>query len=172
MRFPEPKSGLPREATDGLYNLEFLPESLSLNDFIQDADQERKEVQDSLREKILAPTLPGGSVGKNGVPKPLTAKEAEEVDRVIETQRADIARTRQRIAETRSFIDNVAAPKGGPELSFKLDISRKPTLRRAVKKVFGRKTDEITYSMYKFALEEKRRIERQEAKDYVSGDDE
>lgn len=170
MSLPRSPAGLPREIANGLYNPSYLPDELRLNEFIEDPDKRRKEVQESLQNKVKAPTVPNGLVGLDGVPRPLTREEAEEVDKTIEKMRGDIASTRQRIIEMRKFIDETANPADGPELSFKLNISKKPTIKRAVRKVFGIKTDQITYSMYKAALELKRQVEKQESDSYVRGE--
>lgn len=161
---------LPKEVIDGLYDPSFVPQELNLNDFLQDPDETKKETNKKLTKKIKPATRPeAGGVGDT-VPAPLTEAEAEAVDQYIQDLREKIANTRNRIAGLRSHIDSVAQPNGGSEFQLKLDISKKPTIQRAVKQIFGVKTDTITYSMYKAAVSLKRNLEQSESQGYISGD--
>ena len=44
-----------------------------------------------------------------------------------------------------------------------MDISQRPRLKKAVKTVFGNKSKEITFEMYRQALEEKIRLEEEDS---------
>lgn len=168
MDLPRKSSRLPREVADGLYDPSFLPKELKLNEFLSDPDETRKNVQKSLEKKIRPATRPeAGDI--DGATAPLTEAEAKEVDHYIEELKEGIAQTRGRISKIRNFIDETANPKDGQEFSLSLDISKKPTVRRAIQKVFGYKTDSLTYSMYKAAVELKRKLEDEESQAYVNG---
>jgi hypothetical protein len=162
-----PDDMLPKELVDGLWNPSFLPEELNLNEFIRDDTAVRETVVKSLESKQANPVT-GDTKGSNDVPIPLTEAEAVEADLQIDNTLARINFTLERISGARLLIDQLAAGKGG-ELAFSLDISKKRRIRRAVKRIFGYKTDEITYSMYKEAVEARRLIENQEATGYVAG---
>lgn len=168
---------IPEEFIHGLYDPFWDPEKLKLNEFISDPDERRKEVQRSLRKKIPDPAIPEPALGGrdpvagtgsgSGVPVPLTEEEADEVDKYIEQLRSRIALVRQDIAAVRSHIDATANPEDGQELSFELNIKKRPALKRAVAIVFGLPFTTITYSMYKAAIEMKRQIEKDEAIEYM-----
>jgi hypothetical protein len=163
-----PEFSLGREFVQGLYRPELIPEDLDLNNFITSVDEE-EIVQQSLQSKMSAVSVASATDAL----VPLTEAEAKEADKQIEDTRERIRVTRDKINLIRSRIDdNVAASRsgsGGGELSFKMDISRKPRLRRAIKRLFGRKTDQITYSMYKAMLKAKSELEKEEANVYTSG---
>jgi hypothetical protein len=172
-----PDNMLPESVLKGLYNPQFTPEDKILNEQLIDPAGRKQEIHQRLQEKLskaLTPDPPIGSRNTSsatdrGIPRPLTEEEAEEIDRYIESLKERVAATRTRIADLRKFIDETANPSQGNELAFKVDISKKGSLKRAVRKVFGEKTDTITYSMYKAALEQKRLIEEQESDGYVNG---
>lgn len=162
---------LPRGVADGLYDPSFLPRELKLNEFLEDPDESRRNVQRSLDKKIRpATTVDAGGIGAGQKTAPLTENEAEEVDRYIENLKERIAQTRGRIGTIRKFIDDAAGPDAdGNEFSLKIDISKKPTVKRAIRQVFGLTTDTLTYSMYKAAVEFKRQVEQSEVDAYVQG---
>lgn len=172
-----PENGLPKELIDGLWEPSFLPEEVNLNEFIQDEVVDQEIVQQSLESK-QANVLTGVTAGVDDVPIPLTEAEAAEADRQIDATLSRIDATLGRISATRGLINQVAGTGSGTssgtsggELSFTLDISKKRRIRRAVKRIFGIKTDEITYSMYIDAIEARRLLENQEATGYVKGFD-
>lgn len=164
-----PDFTLSREFIQGLYKPELIPDQVDLTNFIAEFDK-TEQVQASLDTKINATLTDEGSF------VPLTEAEAVEADLQIEATLERIKLTRDKITLTRSRIDEsiVAATSGSDsnELSFKMDISRKPRLRRAIKKIFGKKTDKITYKMYKDLLQAKADLEKQEAGIYTSGQSE
>lgn len=51
------------------------------------------------------------------------------------------------------------------DLSFNIDVSRKPRLRQAILVIFGEKRPTITYEMYREALKLKKKMEAEESKD-------
>lgn len=160
---------LPSSILTGLYTPTYLPEDLNLNEFITDTDAVSQTVQRGLARKIENATLPEPNLGLDGIPVPLTEAEAQHVDAYMENLQERINKTKNRIASVRNFIDETAAPANGEELSFNIDISKRPVLKKAISKVFGFKSNTITYSMYKAALERKRQLEKDESDNYVSG---
>ena len=153
---------LSKEVLEGVYRPEYIPEDGDVIEFVLDERQTQAEsLQGLVRKAVKTRANPIDST------IPLTLEEAEEADKIIQKTLGRITETRMRISKLRKFIDNVASPKDGKELSFKLNISKRPTLRRAVRRVFGFDTDTITYSMYKEALERKQALEKQEADNYL-----
>lgn len=150
------KMKLPQELLDGLYAPEFMPNELGINRFVIDPDEETEVTQRTAEAKIAA--APGEAT-------PLTEKEAAYVDQKIEDQLAAIQAARTRIAEMRDSLDQQVG-----DVSFDLPIDKRKALKRAVKIVFGMKTNTITYEMYKAAVEAKRRIERDETTAYTKGE--
>lgn len=158
----------PRSLVQQIYDPAYLPEKLNMAEFVgfvDPATQEERQakVEEQLKNTPIARMLSGDS------PKPLSLEEAEAIDEEIARTQQAIRVTRSRIKTLRSQIDQVGfTAEGGQEASFKLDISKRGHLKRAVKSVFGQKTDTITYSMYKAALDAKRQLEDSEANDYVN----
>ena len=148
-----------------VYDPQFVPQKLDLNEFIESREKDEQaqaKVASYLQTSPLIKLLTSGDL-----PKPLTFEEAEAIDDEIKVTQDAIKTTRGRIASILNRIDEVGAGSGN-EISFKLDISKKNQLKRAVRQVFGLKTDTITYSMYKAALEAKKTLEKDEASDYVN----
>jgi len=63
----------------------------------------------------------------------------------------------------------VTGDGSNPELSYSLKVEKRGYLRRAIRKVFGKNTAEVTYSMYVEALKMKRLLEK-ESSDELMGD--
>lgn len=163
-------SALPKKIVDGLYSPQYIPDDLDLNELIHDKPETTAQVEASVREKLRKPVRTEPVIGDEGIPIPLTEEEAAAVDNAISSLREQLSVTRQRIEDIRHFIDKTAAPEKGKELAFTLDISNKPTLKRAVRKIFGVTTGEITYSMYKACIAAKQAIEQEEVDGYLSGE--
>lgn len=147
-----------------LYDPTFMPQKLDLAEFIeiQEADPAvQKKVAEHLAKSPLIKMLESGDI-----PKPLSFAEALAIDEEIQATQEAIAITRKRIGSMLAMIDEIAT--GDAEITFKLDIRKRHQLKEAIKKAFGVKTDDVTYSMYKAAVEAKRRLEKKEANDYVS----
>lgn len=95
--------------------------------------------------------------------RPLTREESEYADEQFALLRAEAANLRKEVKDIVGRIDEAIA--NGPELS--LDISDKPLLKKAVRKVFGYNSNLITYGMYKEVLAMKRAHEKTELADYL-----
>lgn len=158
------KPQLPSDLLSGLYRPEFKPVVETLNeaefDPVAILEQVEKEIQQKI-EEAQARTADGRQ-------KPLTPAQSEVLDQQIEALQAEITHTRGRIADFKAFIDSQARPDSG-EISYSIDIRRKPLLKQAVKTIFGHKTTNITYSMYLEAKKAKKLIEEQEADEYIAG---
>ena len=133
--------------------------------FVYQPADAQEELERTVDAKVAA-----AERGELGVTAPLTQEEAALVDQRIDKLLESIGDTRDRVADTQKRIELQVAPKDGNELSFKLDIRKKPSLKRAIAAVFGVKSDTITYSMYKQCVELKRLLEEEESDNYVAGD--
>ena len=154
-----------------IYTGEHTPEQLDLNDFFLYDDEEkvRQSVDSKIDEASKANTT---LIGKDSdIPRPLTKKEAEEMDKRIQQLQAKIAYQRQRIKDIGEDIDSQVSSEPGKEIQFSVNVSKRPILKKAIKSVFGFKTNTITYSTYKAALELKSQLEREEAQSYLSGEE-
>jgi hypothetical protein len=164
---------LPEEVNaiiEELYRPDYDPENFKLANMLKLDKDDLKIVEQRVKEtenRIF------GARDGSTVPTPLTAEEAAAVEQKVDQMRNAIAATRNRIHLMRSKIDSKAVPEGQPEVSFEMDLKKKQRLRRAIKKVFGsssvRAGSTLTYSMYRAALDAKRKIEDQEAENYTSG---
>jgi hypothetical protein len=100
--------------------------------------------------------------GSFSTQKPLTMDEAKVVNDRIDVLRAQIDRIRSKTEAVEKKILNQL--EGNPDLpTFKMDISKRPKLRKATKVVFGFKADEISFTMYRQALEEKIALEKEDS---------
>jgi len=159
---------LPKGLSTGLYNPNFLPEQVDVADFIT------VEVEPVGVSKIPAATL-DSVPNVNGVPVPLTVEESRAISEQIDKTLARIAATKEKIGRIRGQIHEAVQPSNsvsGKEFSFTMDISHKPRIRRAIKKLFGIKTDTITYNMYLDMLKAKALLEKTEVQGYLSGEKE
>lgn len=145
-----------RSPFEGLYNPRFVPEEHNLNDFVQEIER-RVETRQTVKKKLES----------TDTPFPLTREEVDEIGRIAAGQLKRIGELRERINTLRSRVDQAVINSYGKEPSFTLDISKKPTLKRAIQRVFGISTNVITYSMYKQAIELKSQLERNETQEYL-----
>lgn len=76
-------------------------------------------------------------------------------------------RLRAGITALRNHIDSELT-SGDVSRAVTVDVSNKSMLRNAIQKVFGVKSDVITYEMYRRALEAKQVLEYTEANKYVN----
>ena len=142
-------------------------EQVPLNDFIPDTEpQSTLPTIELIKSKALSQT----KAIQSGQPRPLTQEESLAIDAVIQELQDRIVMIKNKILGLRTRVDSEAASTQGKELQFRVDIKGRPVLKRAIRKVFGTKTDTLTYSMYKEALELKRQIEQKEASDYLGSD--
>jgi hypothetical protein len=104
---------------------------------------------------------------RGDIRKPLTPEQAVVVQRQVQTTLAKAARIRKKIDVLESQVDEVLLSGGGTgkEVSFNLDLKRKPLLKLAVKLLTGRITNTLTYSTYKEALRIKKELEAENGKD-------
>ena len=146
----------------GLYRPDFDPEELKVAEALKLDEDDLKIVEERVKEVEA-------KLFDDDAPRPLSPEEAALIEQKVDDMREAIAATRRRIANMRARIDEQAAPDGQAEIGFEMDLKKKQALRRAIKAAFGVKPKTLTYSMYKAALEAKRLVEDQEAKDYTSG---
>lgn len=164
-----PKNKLPNEITKGLYNPAYVPREVNLNDFVQEAElpARQQEAKRTVQKRIKAqdPANPNA-----GIPIPLTEAEAEAADLQIAATLERIKVAREKLLTTRARLEeSISATTGGKELGFQVDIKGKKSLQRAIKKLFGKKHDTITFSMYKELLAAKYLLESQEIEDFSKG---
>lgn len=163
-----PKSKLPREFVTGLFNPQFMPQDPDLNDLVREGVQiERTEAAATVIQNRIADPTPKTS---SGVPVPVTEAQAEEADRQILNTQLRIQAAKQKLLATRATVDEaIRSSTGGKELSFKVDISRKPHVKKALRRLTGQKLDTITYSMYVEMLKAKSELEKKEVDEYSKG---
>tara|TARA_Y100000310_G_C20289743_1_gene626640 strand:- start:70 stop:558 length:489 start_codon:yes stop_codon:yes gene_type:complete len=148
------KSSDPTAMFAELYQPEFLPKNLRIRDFI-----DTTSVQDAQKTVKSANTKRALSELMTSKPKPpLTPEEAELIDQKIAQLLNQVERINSKITKAEDGIDALLTD-GEKELSFTLNIKKMPRLKKAVKVLFGYKTDTITYTMYKKALKIKKALE-------------
>lgn len=171
MRLPENR--ITKELTQGLFKPEYVMRDVNLNDAIQIVNNEKvkEDANKKITNQLNGPVINTAfNANSNRIPIPLTEAEAEEADRQIKRVLERIIATRNKITDLRNNIDSeIEAELNGKELSFIMDISKKPRIRRAIKKLFGEKTNTITYAMYKEMLAAKTQLEKDEIADYAKG---
>ena len=115
-------------------------EQLNLNSFIGDANlQKRSEASDKVKKSSESFT------GKN-----ISEIESEIVDLRIASQIETLGQLEERISSIQVSIDKSISDNGG--LSVPVNVKGRPSLKRAISRVFGIKTSEISYDMYRSAL--------------------
>lgn len=158
---------------DKLYRPEHIPSKLSLTHGQGSLVEESKTEADIDREEAAVVTNASDALVENKASRsPLSPEEAEIISRLTQKVLSKGDRILSKIDTLEASIDEqlLNAGQNGTELSFELDIKRKPRLREAVKLVFGKKTSTITYSMYKEALRRKKELEDFESKDVFEVD--
>jgi ribosomal protein L23 len=153
----------------GIYVPEFSPEDVDVANFIAEVEVEQEKTTKAVNAKVAKSSTP-----TTDIPVPITEAESQEIDRRIDAALKDIAERKEQVASIRKLLDaqvqpSTSAASGSSEYNFKLDISRKRRIKKAIKALFGIKTDTITYSMYKEMLAARAQLEQEEAEGYVSG---
>jgi len=124
--------------------------------------QARAEAEESVKLKETPASADTTSKSSNTKARPLTLEEAEVVEERIDKIRGRIERIKGKIGDAELQI--IEQLEGNPDLpSFKMNIVGKPRLRKAAKVCFGYKAEEITFAMYRQALEEKAAMEKEDA---------
>lgn len=135
------------------------PDVGNLNDFIgfTDRGEKDRELAGRINKKAQE------KINLTSTQRPLTREESEFADRQFASLRKEAAVLRSEIKQIQEQIDFALA--NGTEVT--LDITDKPFLKKAVRIVFGYKSNVITYPMYKEVLSLKRAFEKTELKDYL-----
>jgi hypothetical protein len=156
----------PTSIFDDLYQPQFLPKNLRIREFVNvtSVQEKQKSIRSVNNKRALSELL-------SSKPKlPLTPEEAEIVDKKIEQLLNHIERIRSKILDSETQIDSLLS-HGEKEVSYTLRIDKKPRLKKAVKVLFGKKTDVITYTMYKEALAIKKKLEDEQIPDLFTKED-
>jgi hypothetical protein len=159
---------LPIDLLSGLYKPEYEPTIETLNEAEFDPEAIAEALEKEIAQKI-AETSASIRSGTATHSKKLTEFESEALDAYTEALGNELDHTRSRINKFKDYInDQVRASSG--ELSFTMNIQRKPLLKRAIINVFGKKTASITYSMYLEARKAKKEIEERQSDEYLKAD--
>ncbi len=160
-----PKNKIPNSLLKGVFTPEEKVREVVLNELLQQGAKikQQEQVKETIKQKALNPL-------EQRIPIPLTEAEAEEVD-------AQILATKQRITDARNKLTSVRNQlteainnlTNGQGLSFQVDVSKKPRVKRALRKLFNEDLTEITYDMYLEMLQAKVNIEKAEVADYAQG---
>ena len=94
----------------------------------------------------------------------MTEAEAAQIDERIAKQRERIAKVQEKIQSAKRHIE-----RNGSAANFEFDVKARGSLKRAIQRVFGVKTNTITYEMYVEALTAKQTIELTDTDEYVNG---
>lgn len=144
----------------GLFDSDYKPSVGFVTNRVGSNIESQTEAAESLKQKAYSePSVEGK----------LSVEESDAFDREREAVKKEIVMTKARISNIKKTIDRLAEPENGQELSFKVDISNKAALRKAVRKIFGVKTDTITYTMYKRALQALQQLQKEDVGDYFDG---
>lgn len=155
----------------GLYRPDYQPIVEPLNEVEFDPEAISKSLEEDLSKRIEGSSrLVSADNNSNfETNKKLTVSEAEALDDYIDSLSNELDYTRNRINNFKSYLDDQVRAAGS-ELSFTMNIKKKPMLRRAVINIFGKKAPAITYSMYLEARKAKKLIEEQQSEEYLSAD--
>lgn len=159
------KPRIPKDLIRGLYIPEFIPKDVNLNDLVREGVvvEKAEAAKTTVASKIANPT-------PAKIPIPITDTEADEADHQLLNTALRIQATKQKLTNVRNALDQaILTSNGGKELGFTMDVSKKPRVKRALRKLFGVKTNTITHSMYIEMLKAKSEIEKQEVSDYSKG---
>lgn len=138
-----------------------IQDSLKRNDGTAPQDASPEAIREKANTKASQPFRYKDD-GSFSTQKPLSQEEAKVISDRIDVLRAQIDRIRSKTQEVEKKILNQL--EGNPDLpTFKMDISKRPKLRKATKVVFGSKANEITFTMYRQALEEKIALEKEDS---------
>lgn len=141
-----------RVLVEGLYDPAFLPQQLTLNDLV---------------EVVSTPVIPTNKIDSVST-KTMTSAEAQQAADRVQKLITDIGSARQELASLRDTNMALTVVNGEPQVS--VNTKNRPALKKAIQKVFGMRKNEITYAMYREALNALRQLETEDATNYVEGE--
>lgn len=141
-----------QQLIDALYVPNLTPDQLDLNQIVE---QVVEPINPDRVERLI----------KDTSGRPLTEEEAKIIDVKIAEQRQRITRVTAKIKSLHETLD-----KEGALVEFEFDIKARGSLKRAIQKVFGVKTNKITYAMYTEALQAKHLLELTDSQEYLNGE--
>ena len=156
-----------------LYDPKFVPKDIDLNTFYNISEKEAKEDIDAIYSSVRAFNTEGLTrnakeiTGDALLSKPLTSEEAKVVEAKKQHLFKKADRVKGRVERSVSAMDEECI-----DWSHTFNLSGRPKLRKAIRRVFGEKKSTITYQEFKDLLILKKQIEMAEAADLVREDDE
>ena len=152
-----------------LYDPGFKSEDIDFKSFYHLAE---KQAEDDVKRSFDEARARNRSVedlaGDAAIKKPLTREESLRVEDKKVQIRERAIRLRNGMADELRKIDNEAV-----DWSHTFDLSKRPRLRKAIKRVFGYSGKEtITYDEFKSLLMRKKQLEVSEAADMMKPEDE
>jgi len=139
--------------------IEYVPDSVELPEFISETSD--KVNLNSAQKKIN--TFQNGS-NSNQIPGLLNEEEAKLIDESIDNLINRIKNLNSKIGGIRDQINDEAKDS---VLSINFNLEDKPSLKRAIKNVFGYTSETITYNMYIEACNKLRELEKSEVDKYM-----
>ena len=126
------------------------------------AEEAKREAEETVNE-ILFAALERESKDIIATPKPLTLKESKAVDDKIEQL---IGATKNCQKKKDLLLDHLRKRIVEKGNDFELLIEKRKKLRKACKRVFGKKLDKITYDQYMQARKIRDKISKQEGQSF------
>lgn len=146
-----------------IYIPDFVPTKGKLVEF----KEEFKESE--ISNEILSQVSPlAQSLLSDEIPTKITPAEAIAIQEELSRLKTEVKETRERLKFVISRIDSLVS-NSDDVVSFKIDVSKRPQLKRALQKAFKTKSNTISFEMYKAALEAKKELEHQETSEYLRG---
>lgn len=147
-----------------LYNPELIAKQGFLNDRIDSKPVDTNEETDNtIRRSLINPNA-SDSIVENL--KPLTVAESEYIDKEIAALDAYAEKLNVKIDRINSFI-STSIEQSSKDLPLSVPTASNKSLRKAIKTMFGKNTETITYQMYLVALAARNSLEKQGIADYV-----
>lgn len=156
-----------------LYDPQFMPEDIDLKAFYDLSEKEAKEDVERTYSNVRGFSTDGlprnveELTGDSVLKKPLSREEAE----VVENKKEYLLQKAQKLGD--QIQNNIESmDQECIDWSHTFNLSGRPKLRKAIRRVFGEKKSTITYQEFKDLLILKKQIEMAEAADLVREDDE
>lgn len=128
---------------------------------------ERPPISEDEVKEALAKKIASRMAGKFTDNELLTVEEAAVVDAQIDSMIAYASAIKDHIIVVDKKIqDHVRSVPLEADVS--VDLENRPTLRRALKRLYGQESEVITYDMYREAVDALRKLENEDVKDYVA----
>ena len=156
---------------DELEKVSYIHEGERINSNIKEKfetlrDEAIREAKEDL-DNIFTQSVMKNVESLNGIPEPLTLKEAEAFEKKRSEAKAKVVLGKNKIAFAKKLLQDIIKEKK----SFNMYLSKRKSTKKAAQRFFKENKKEITFEDYQIAREYKRLQNKLEVRSFLKEDD-